>query len=256
MSIDIYTYLIVCPLVFLSGFVDAIAGGGGLISLPAYFISGLPSHLALGTNKLSAMMGTSLTTYRYAKLGYINFKRASLAIIFAFVGSSIGAKIALLIPDQIFKIIMLFVLPATAFYLVRKRNFGQTQEKEQNELKVVILCALVAFVIGVYDGIYGPGTGTFLILGFCAFANCSIQNANGLTKAENMISDITSMILFLIHGDVLFPLAIGAAIDNIAGNYFGAKFFEKKGAFATRPIMIVVISLFILKVGYDVITGQ
>ena len=85
MSIDIYTYLIVCPLVFLSGFVDAIAGGGGLISLPAYFISGLPSHLALGTNKLSAMMGTSLTTYRYAKLGYFNFNRASLAIIFAFV---------------------------------------------------------------------------------------------------------------------------------------------------------------------------
>ena len=84
----------------------------------------------------------------------------------------------------------------------------------------------------------------------------SVQKSNGLTKAENMISDITSMILFLIHGDVLFPLAIGTAITNIAGNYFGAKFFEKKGAFATHPIMIVVISLFILKVGYDVITGQ
>ena len=84
----------------------------------------------------------------------------------------------------------------------------------------------------------------------------SVQKSNGLTKAENLISDITSMILFLRHGDVLLPLGIMAAVSNIAGNYLGARFFEKKGAFATRPIMIVVISLFILKVGYDVITGQ
>ncbi len=255
MSIYIYTYLIVCPLVFLSGFVDAIAGGGGLISLPAYFISGLPSHLALGTNKLSAMMGTSLTTYRYAKLGYINFKRASLAIIFAFVGSSIGAKIALLIPDQIFKIIMLFVLPATAFYLVRKRNFGQTQEKEQNELKVVILCALVAFVIGVYDGIYGPGTGTFLILGFCAFANCSIQNANGLTKAVNLTTNIAAVFIFLMNDAVLLQLGLIAGLFSILGNYLGATYFEKKGAIGTKKIMIGVLAIFIIKVGYDLISA-
>ena len=124
MTIDIYVYLIVCPFVFLSGFVDAIAGGGGLISLPAYFISGLPTHFALGTNKLSAMLGTSITTYKYAKLGYINLKMAVIGVIFAFVGSSIGAKLALLVPDREFKIALIFILPLTAYYLLKNRNFG------------------------------------------------------------------------------------------------------------------------------------
>lgn len=156
MTIDIYVYLIVCPFVFLSGFVDAIAGGGGLISLPAYFISGLPTHFALGTNKLSAMLGTSITTYKYAKLGYINLKMAVIAVIFAFVGSSIGAKLALLVPDREFKIALLFILPLTAYYLLKNRNFGQGSEKKLSEVLVIALCSLVSLFVGIYDGIYGP----------------------------------------------------------------------------------------------------
>ncbi len=151
-AIEFYVYLIVCPLVFLAGFVDAIAGGGGLIAFPAYFISGLPPHLALGTNKLSSALGTSLATYKYARLGYINIKRAILAIICAFIGSALGAKLALMVPSEIFKILMLFILPITAFYLFKKRKFGINSEYTK-DLVVNLGCALVSLVIGIYDGI-------------------------------------------------------------------------------------------------------
>ena len=102
MQISIVTYLIVCPLVLLAGFVDAVAGGGGLISLPAYLISGIPVHMAIGTNKLSSGMGTALTTYRYARSGYIPWAQAECCVVCALAGSAVGAELALLIQDGVF----------------------------------------------------------------------------------------------------------------------------------------------------------
>lgn len=255
MTIDIYVYLIVCPFVFLSGFVDAIAGGGGLISLPAYFISGLPTHFALGTNKLSAMLGTSITTYKYAKLGYINLKMAVIGVIFAIVGSSIGAKLALLVPDREFKIALLFILPLTAYYLLKNRNFGQGSEKKLSEVLVIALCSLVSLFVGIYDGIYGPGTGTFLLIGFCTFANFTLKKANGLAKAVNLTTNFAAFTVFCINDTVVFTLGLTAGIFSIAGNYVGAKFFEKKGAIGTKPIMLFVIAIFIIKICYDLFSA-
>lgn len=255
MTIDIYVYLIVCPFVFLAGFVDAIAGGGGLISLPAYFISGLPAHFALGTNKLSAMLGTALTTYKYARLGYINLKRAFFCVICAFVGSSIGAKLALLVPDREFKIALLFVLPLTAFYLLKNRDFGKGIDKGVSEAHIIALCSLVSLIVGVYDGIYGPGTGTFLLIGFCTFANCTLKHANGLAKAVNLATNLAAFTVFCINDSVIFTLGLTAGIFSIAGNYAGALFFEKKGAIGTKPIMLFVIAIFIVKICYDLFSA-
>lgn len=228
MTIDIYTFLIVCPFVFLSGFVDAIAGGGGLISLPAYFISGLPTHFALGTNKLSAMLGTALTTYKYARLGYIDVRRAFFCILCAFAGSSIGAKLALLVPDREFKIALLFVLPITALYLLKSRNFGNEINKNFSETVIVSLCATVSLLVGIYDGIYGPGTGTFLLIGFCTFANCSLNNANGLAKAVNLATNVAAFTVFCINDSVVFSLGLIAGIFSILGNYVGQNFLKKE----------------------------
>ena len=118
MTITFIQYIIVCPLVFLAGFVDAIAGGGGLISLPAYMLAGLPVHNAIGTNKLSSAMGATLTTARFAKSGFIKLRFAIPCSAAALLGSAIGARIALLIPEHVFKIIMLFVLPLVAAYVM------------------------------------------------------------------------------------------------------------------------------------------
>lgn len=118
-------FLIVCPLVFLAGFVDAIAGGGGLISLPAYLIAGLPVHTAIGTNKLSSGMGTAVATWRFWQKGYIPVKEALAGILLALAGSWTGAKIALMIDDSVFRIIMLFVLPLTAIYVMCNKSMGE-----------------------------------------------------------------------------------------------------------------------------------
>lgn len=122
MTITFIQYIIVCPLVFLAGFVDAIAGGGGLISLPAYMLAGLPVHNAIGTNKLSSAMGATLTTVRFAGSGFIKLKLAVPCAAAALIGSAIGARIALLIPEHVFKIIMLFVLPLVAAYVMSKNR--------------------------------------------------------------------------------------------------------------------------------------
>ena len=119
MEITALQFMIICPLVFLAGFVDAVAGGGGLISLPAYMIAGLPVHMAIGTNKLSSGMGTALATWRFARNGYIIWKQAALCVLCALLGSSAGANLALMISDEYFKVIMLVILPVTAFYVMR-----------------------------------------------------------------------------------------------------------------------------------------
>ena len=117
MQVHFIQFLIVCPLVFLAGFIDAIAGGGGLISLPAYLISGIPIHMAIGTNKLSSGLGTGLTTYRFARKGYISYKIAFFAVITAFFGASLGAKLSLIIEELFLMKLMLVILPLTAWYV-------------------------------------------------------------------------------------------------------------------------------------------
>ena len=251
MVLDIYFFLVACPLIFLAGFIDAVGGGGGFISLPAYLLSGLPPHLALGTNKLSSTMGTFLATLRYAKLGYIRYKDAAVAVIFAILGSSIGAELVLWIPDMALKISIMVILPLTAFYLLRYRKFGEPDQSKYSRLYVVLTCAMIAFFVGIYDGIYGPGTGTFLLLGFCALAKYSVQNANGLTKAINLTTNIAALSVFLHHDSVVIYMGLIAGLFNIAGNYVGCSFFVRKGMKGTKLIMLLVIALFEAKLCWD-----
>lgn len=124
MDCTILQFIIVCPMVFLAGFVDAIAGGGGLISLPAYLIAGVPTHMALGTNKMSSMMGTAIATGRFAKNGYIQFKKVVWFIVAALIGSSIGSNLTLLVSDKILQYMMIVILPIVAFYVMRNKKWA------------------------------------------------------------------------------------------------------------------------------------
>ena len=145
-------FLIVCPLVFLAGFVDAIAGGGGLISLPAYLIAGLPVHMAIGTNKLSAGMGTTIATWRFWRKGYIPIREAVFGILFALAGAWLGAKVALLIPDGVFQVIMLVILPVTGAYVIFSQNMERTEKEEYaSQPRTRAMVAVAAFFIGIYD---------------------------------------------------------------------------------------------------------
>lgn len=254
MTISIYQYLLVCPLVFLAGLIDAVAGGGGLISLPAYLISGLPAHNAIATNKMSSSMGTALATARYAHDGYINWKLAPLCVVMAFAGSRAGSTLALMVDDGAFKIIMLVVLPLTAIFATRGKAL--TSEKEPYPLgKTLALAMFIAAVIGVYDGFYGPGTGTFLILFLTAVAHMKLSDANGVTKVINLTTNIAALTVFIANGKVIYLLGIPAGLFSIAGNYVGTRFFEKGGAKAVKPVMVGVLAVFFIKTVYELVTG-
>ena len=158
-------YLVVCPLVFLAGFVDSIAGGGGLISLPAFFFAGLPAHVAIGTNKLSSTLGTSVSTARYFKQGFVPIKMAVCSSVAALCGSLIGANLSLLISESVIRHMMIVVLPVVAFYVLKNKDFGESRQTGTLKKEVQLLISMGAgFVIGIYDGLYGPGAGTVLML--------------------------------------------------------------------------------------------
>lgn len=240
-------YLIICPLVFIAGFIDAVAGGGGLVSLPAYMLTGLPVHNCIATNKMSSIMGTSVATTKYAINGYIPWRIAPFCIPCALIGSSIGAEIALMIPERAFKIIMLFVVPLTAIYVLTKKDLFVQREEQGINRRVIILCASIAFTVGCYDGFYGPGTGTFLILLITGLAGLELTKANGLAKIINFSTNLAALTVFFFNDQVLIPLGLVAGAFNIAGNYLGATRFEKSEAAIVKPVIIIVLIIFLLK---------
>ena len=247
-SPDLLTCLIVCPLVFLGGFVDAVAGGGGLISLPAYMIAGLPVHNAIATNKLSSAMGTSVATARRAKAHFIPWKKAVPCVFAALIGSNLGAHLALLLDAELFKRLMLIMLPLTALYLLfRKRDFDDPGE-ELPPMKTLLLSVAIAFTIGAYDGFYGPGTGTFLILLLTSVAHFRLGEANGVAKAINLTTNLSSLAVYLINGKVILILGFIAGLCGIAGNYIGITFFQNRGSKAVKPLMLIVLTIFFIRV--------
>lgn len=249
MELTIGTFLFVCPLLFLAGLVDAIGGGGGLISLPAYLIAGVPVHQAIATNKLSSSCGTTLATARFIKNKLVNFKLAVPSVISAIIGSSIGAKLSLIMDERILEYVLFAVLPIAAFIVLNKKLFKDNPDAELVlDKRTYITATVAAFIIGMYDGFYGPGTGTFLIIAFTVFAKMSVGSANAQAKVINLTTNITSLIVFIINGQVLFTLGIAAAVSNMIGGYIGAGLVMKKGSKIVKPTIILVLVLLALKV--------
>lgn len=267
-------FLIVCPLVFLAGFVDSIGGGGGLISLPAYIFAGLPTHMAVATNKLSSALGTSLTTAKFIKEKLINFYLAVPTVICAIIGASIGARLSLKTDEKMLGIILVPVLLIAAFLVLNKKIFkedakvedngsnkNQTNEEKNSEngsalnwsrskvdFRVLLIGSIAALIIGGYDGFYGPGTGTFLIIAFHVFAKLNTQVSNAQAKVINLTTNITSLVVFVMGGQVVWVLGLAGAISNMLGNYFGANLVISKGSKITRPIIICVLALLCIKI--------
>lgn len=242
-------FLIVCPLVFLAGFVDSIAGGGGLISMPAYLAAGIPPHLAIGTNKLGSAMGTVISTARFARSGYIRVKLSAIAAAFAVLGSVLGAHLSLLASDRLLKLMMLFALPIVAFYVLRNKNLGENGEKENlPEKKQLLAAAGAALIIGCYDGFYGPGTGTFLLLVLTGPGRMDLRSASGTTKVINLSSNLAALVTFLVSGTVLLPLGLAAGLFCIAGHYIGSGLVVKDGLRVVRPVVLVVLLCLFVKI--------
>lgn len=249
MELTLHTFLIVCPMLFLAGFVDAIGGGGGLISLPAYLLAGVPIHQTIATNKLSSTCGTALATLRFIKEGLVNWRLALPTIVFAVMGSSLGANLSLRMEEKVMEYVLFIVLPVVAFIVLNPKIFHDNEgAKLELPRKTWITAVVSAFVVGIYDGFYGPGTGTFLIIAFTVFAKLDLKTSNAQAKVINLTTNITSLVIFLTSGQVVILLGLAAAVCNMAGNYLGAGLAMSKGSKITRPIIVLVLGLLFLKV--------
>ncbi len=252
MALTPVTFLIVCPMLFLAGLVDSIGGGGGLISLPAYLLAGLPAHMAIATNKLSSACGTSLATARFIRKGLVNFRLAVPSAAAAVIGSSLGAHLSLSVSETAMKYILPGILPAAAFFVLNRKLFrDEGRNTAEADRRTVLVCIISAFLIGMYDGFYGPGTGTFLIIAFTVFARMSVGSANAQAKVINLTSNITSLVVFLMNGQVLIPLGLAAAVFNMAGNWVGSGLAISKGTRIVRPVILLVILLLLAKIIFD-----
>jgi len=251
MELNLTMFLIVCPLVFLAEFVDAIGGGGGLISLPAYLIAGLPAHMAVGTNKLSSTLGTIVSTIRYWRHNFYDYELSVVGVVTALFGAIAGAEIALFIDDSVFKVILLILLPLIAMYVLLKKDLEPKNTKSISRKKQCIIVAIATFLLGIYDGFYGPGSGTFLILVYVGLAKMNILTAEGNAKIVNLIATGSSLVVFLFNGAVLIPLGLTAAVFSMAGHYFGAGVAMKNGARVVRLVILSVIAILFMKVILD-----
>lgn len=248
-EITLKTFLIVCPLVFLGGFVDSIAGGGGLITLPAYLIAGLPVHNAIATNKLSSCCGTTVTAVRFFKNGMINLKIGIPSALLTLVGAALGSTLSLKADDQLLSRMMLVVLPVAAFIVLNRRIFHENEDISlEPDFRLYAKVCLFAFVIGMYDGFYGPGTGTFLIICFNVFVKMSLRQANGQAKLINLSSNLSSVTVFLLNGQIILLLGLAAAACNMLGNWLGSGLAIKNGEKIVKPMIILVLILLFCKV--------
>lgn len=253
MSDLLHVCLIVCPLVFVAGFVDSVAGGGGIISIPAYMLAGVPTYFALGTNKLVACMGTALSSVKYFRSGRVVVRIAALAAAASLVGSLIGTNLALLIPERILRTVVMVALPLVALFLIRKRDFGgdDSERKAMSPHREAALSLTTGLVIGLYDGLIGPGTGTFFILAFTGVFGMNLLSSSGCAKIANLASNIMSTIIYLINGKIWFALALPAMAFCMLGNYAGARYAIRGGSGNVRKIMFLVLIMLFIKVGLE-----
>ena len=250
-----HIWMIVCPLVFLGGLIDAVAGGGGLITLPAYLIAGLPAHIASGTNKCGNVFGTLLSTGRFLKRGDVHIPSAITGAAGALVGAWIGARLNLIMPERMLYYFMLIMVPVMAVFLLLKRNFGQEDRSgELSRLQLMSMALGIGLVIGGYDGIFGPGAGTFLMLAFTGMCRFDLLTASGNTKVANSASNMASLITFAFAGKVMWVVGIPAAVCGIAGNYVGSSLALKGGAKVIRPMFFVVLALLLIRLIYGLFT--
>jgi uncharacterized membrane protein YfcA len=237
----------ICLGVFCASFMDAIGGGGGIISVPCYLLAGIPVHYALGTNKLSACIGTVASTVRYVKNGCVDWLLGIPSIVLALLGAHVGTRLQLMVDEKYLKFVLLIVLPVIAVILLRKKELPETRKAINEWYRRAIVWGF-SLVIGTYDGFYGPGTGTFLLLVFCYLAKIDVRTASGNVKLVNLSSNIGALVTSLTAGKVLVPIGLTAAVFAIAGQYIGAGLALKNGSKIVRPVILVVLILLAGKV--------
>lgn len=253
----LWIVLLICCGVFLASFMDAIAGGGGIISVPTYLLAfhGLPTYFALGTNKLSSGIGTVFSTARFIKNGYVKWSLALPSIAFALLGSVGGTWLQHHTPEVVLKYLLLIVLPMVAVVTLRTRTWPD-QPGEISFGKQAAIVWAASLLVGAYDGYYGPGTGTFLMIIFVRMAKLDTRTAAGNVKVVNLSSNIGSLFTAWRAGYIFWGVGLIAAAASIAGHYIGAGLAIKNGSRIVKPTVVIVLILLAVKVLSELLFPQ
>ena len=238
---------------FIAGFIDSIAGGGGLLILPALLLVGVPPQTALGTSKFTGAFGTMAALFNFIRSRTIVWKVIGHGIFFSLIGSYIGANCVLLISEEIVAIVIVALLPiGMAAALIPKKKMSTTRQS-WSKTTLWFWIPLVCIVIGFYDGFFGPGTGSLLIMAFHIFFGISLSAASGTAKVFNLVSNVGAVTTFLFAGKCLLFLAIPMALANMIGNYIGSKLVIKKGDNIVRYTLILSVFILLITLIYKFI---
>ena len=244
--------LLCCLAYFLAGIVDSVSGGGGLITIPALLATGVPVHYITGTNQCAAWIGSGAAAYQYMKNGGVHLRSAVFTLPFAVLGSYLGARLNLLVPEQALKMFMLVTVPVLAVFILANRRIGEDNRiAEKSPVQVALRSAVIGLVLGGYQGFYGPGSGLFFILAYAALLKLDLVRAAGNTRFVIAVCSVTSVLTYALSGAVLWDLSVAAAVFYTAGSYLGASLAIRKGARIIRPMMILVIALLLVKLAVD-----
>ena len=250
MPLALPTLAVLVAAAFLAGALDAIGGGGGLIMVPALLAAGLPPHIALGTNKGQSLFGSLAAMVRYARGGLVDGRRARVTFPAAFVGALGGAALVLIVRPEVLRPLVLVLLIAAAV-LVTVTRVRSAEEPSTPRRGTAITAALIALVVGAYDGFFGPGAGTFYIAGFVALLGLPMARASADAKVANFASNIAAAILFAHRGVVIWAIALPLACGQILGGWVGAHLAIRRGDSFVRAVVLVVVLALVLKVGRD-----
>jgi uncharacterized protein len=228
-----------------AGFVDAIAGGGGMLSLPALLSAGLPPVTALATNKMQSIVGTAMAVATYWRRGFIDLRRLAPAIAASFAGSMLGALTISRIDTSLLNLAVPVALIGIALYFLFAPKLSDADRAARLPFEPFV--PVLGFVVGFYDGVFGPGTGSFFTVGFVVLFGLGLTRATGSTKAVNFTSNLAALVIFIPQGQVVWPVAVTMACGQVIGGYIGARTGIRYGATIIRPLVVVVSIALALK---------
>lgn len=252
---DTLTLFFLCIFAFSAGFVDAIAGGGGLIQTPAALVllPQFPVATVIGSLKIPAFSGTAFATVQYIRKVAVCWPQAAIMCATAFVAAFAGSELLTQISNRYMKPVIFIVLIIVAIYTYTKKKFGQHTHKAHSSSIQMRYTFLISLLIGFYDGFIGPGAGSFLVLAFIGFLGLDFLHASANAKLVNLSTNLGSILLFLLKGTILWSIAIPMALCNGLGGILGARLAIVKGNQFIRIFFLLIITATLLRFGYDVI---
>ncbi|OQY35292.1 MAG: hypothetical protein B6241_02025 [Spirochaetaceae bacterium 4572_59] len=236
-------FLTVCAMV--AGFIDSIAGGGGLITVPALLAVGIPPHMALGTNKLQSTFGSGTAALRYSGSGLLKKDKLGIGVLFTLIGAALGTWLIQLVPADFLNKLIPLIMLVMFFYTLFYPDLGK--KEQHSRISKGLFYVLAGLALGFYDGFFGPGTGSFWTITLVTMVGLDLKSATANTKVVNFTSNIVSLTVFLLGGKVIFIAGIMMALGQICGAWIGSHLVIRKGTKFVRVFFLLVVALTIIR---------